>query len=362
MFKDPFDPKSLLGRRCGCGGDHSRVGAWAPDGRSGAGGRGGAVEPGRRCRRPARGLPGRRPAPAVPEDGGRRHGDGRDLLRAAARRRPRGLRPGRRAGEEGPQGRLHPHHLRHAHHHGPSDGLLFQAWAGRRSGEDGGLGGDPRQVAGQGIRRRAHALADAARHLAGRRLEPGAVDDAGDREHQRPGDHLGDEAQGQARSRRTGRASSSPCRSTTRCTTTCCATTWPSTGSIPTRTSRSARCRRPRWWPTCGPTISTAISVPIRSTSARSMTAWASSISSPRNCGTAIRAAPSPSARNSPAQNPNAYRALLKAIIEATAYASKAGEPQGDRQGDRAAELPEPARDGARADPDRHLRRRPGQR
>src|SRR3979409_2160857 len=22
MFKDPFDPKSLLGRRCGCGGDH----------------------------------------------------------------------------------------------------------------------------------------------------------------------------------------------------------------------------------------------------------------------------------------------------------------------------------------------------
>src|SRR5271170_4430887 len=23
MFKDPFDPKSRLGRRCGCGGDHS---------------------------------------------------------------------------------------------------------------------------------------------------------------------------------------------------------------------------------------------------------------------------------------------------------------------------------------------------
>ena len=37
-------------------------------------------------------------------------------------------------------------------------------------------------------------------------------------------------------------------------------------------------------------------------------------------------------------------------------------EPQGDRQGDRAAELPQPARDGARADPDRHLRRRAGRR
>ena len=23
MFKDPFDPNALLGRRCGCGGDHS---------------------------------------------------------------------------------------------------------------------------------------------------------------------------------------------------------------------------------------------------------------------------------------------------------------------------------------------------
>ena len=38
----------------------------------------------------------------------------------------------------------------------------------------------------------------------------------------------------------------------------------------------------------------------------------------------------------------------------------QAGEPQGDRQGDRAHQLPEPARDGAGADPDRHLRRRPG--
>ena len=25
MFKDPFDPNALLGRRCGCGGDHAET-------------------------------------------------------------------------------------------------------------------------------------------------------------------------------------------------------------------------------------------------------------------------------------------------------------------------------------------------
>jgi hypothetical protein len=75
--------------------------------------------------------------------------------------------------------------------HGASDGLLFQAGAQRRSGEDRRLGGDPRQVAGQGIRRRAHAFADAAGDLVGCRL--------GGDEHQRPGDRACDEAQGQAR-------------------------------------------------------------------------------------------------------------------------------------------------------------------
>ncbi len=34
-------------------------------------------------------------------------------------------------------------------------------------------------------------------------------------------------------------------------------------------TSRSASCRRPRWWPTCAPATSTASSGPTRSTSAR---------------------------------------------------------------------------------------------
>ena len=53
--------------------------------------------------------------------------------------------------------------------------------------------------------------------------------------------------------------------------------------------------------------------------------------------------------------SPNTYAALLKAIIDATAFATKAGEPQADRRGDRAGELHQPAGDGARADPDRHL-------
>ena len=180
-------------RRQSCGGRPC-----AADGRGGACRRGSAVEPGRRCRRPAGGFPGRCAAPAVPQDRRRLDGDGGDLVGVPVGDRPRGLRPGRGAGEEGPQGRLHPHHLRHPHHHGPSDGLLFEARPQRRSGEDGRLGGDPRQVAGQGIRRRAHALADAARHFAGRRLESGAVDDAGDREHQRSGDHARQQAQGQA--------------------------------------------------------------------------------------------------------------------------------------------------------------------
>ena len=75
---------------------------------------------------------------------------------------------------------------------------------------------------------------------------------------------LAREAQGQARSESPGRASSSRCRSTTRCTTTCCATTSRRPASIPIRTCRSARCRRPRWWRTCAPTTSTASSAPIR--------------------------------------------------------------------------------------------------
>jgi len=41
--------------------------------------------------------------------------------------RDRGVRRGRAAGEEGPQGRLHPDHLRHSDHHGGPLGFLCQA-------------------------------------------------------------------------------------------------------------------------------------------------------------------------------------------------------------------------------------------
>ena len=70
------------------------------------------------------------------------------------------------ARKEGPQGRLHPDHLRDPDHHGASDGLLFEARPQRRSGQDRRLGGGPRQDHQQGIRRRAHAVADADRDLA----------------------------------------------------------------------------------------------------------------------------------------------------------------------------------------------------
>ena len=114
--------------------------------------------------------------------------------------RDRGVRAGRRDREEGPQGRLHPDHLRHADHHGASHGLLQQARLERGGDQDRGLGGHPRQDHQQGIRRRPHALADAARDHARRRLEPDALHHAGGGEHQRPGDHALDQAQGQARS------------------------------------------------------------------------------------------------------------------------------------------------------------------
>ena len=79
-------------------------------------------------------------------------------------------------------------------------GFYTEARSQRGGGQDGGMGGHPRQDAQQGIRRRAHALADAARDYTGRRLEFDPLHHAGGREHQRPGDHALRQAQGQARS------------------------------------------------------------------------------------------------------------------------------------------------------------------
>ena len=178
-------------------------------------------------------FPEGRRAPRVPEKRRRLDRARGALAVLPAQDRDRSVRARRAAREEGPQGRLHPDHLRDADHHGAPDGLLYQARAERRGDQDRGLGGDPRQDAEQGIRRRAHALADAARDHARRRLEPDALHGAGDREHQRAGDHARRSSTRTSAIRSPGRASSSRCRSTTRCTTTCCATTSPSTGLDP---------------------------------------------------------------------------------------------------------------------------------
>ena len=148
----------------------------------------------------ARGVSAGRRAPRLPEIGRRLDRARGDLAVLPAQDRDRGVRARRRAREEGPQGRLHPDHLRDADHHGAADGLLCQARPQRRGDQDRRLGGDPRQDAQQGIRRRPHAVADAARDHARRRLESDPLHDAGGREHQRPGDHARDQAQGQARS------------------------------------------------------------------------------------------------------------------------------------------------------------------
>ena len=300
--------------------------------------------------------------PRLPARGRRLDGAGGDLAVLPARHGHGGLRPGRRAREEGPQGRLHPHHLRHADHHGAPDGLLHQARPQRGGGEDRRLGRDPRQDAEQGIRRGAHALADAAGDHAGRRLQPDPLHHAGGGEHQRPGHHACHQAQGQARSRRPGRASSSPCRSTIRCTTICCATTWPSTASIPTPTSRSAPCRRRRWWPTCAPTTSTASSAPdpVNQRAVYDGVGFIHMLSKEiwdRHPCCAFAA--SQGVRHADAQH---LRRAAEGDHRRHGVRGQAREPQADRGGHRAGQLSEPAGDGGGAGADRHLRRRPGQR
>ena len=103
------------------------------------------------------------------------------------------------------------------------------------------LGGDPRQDAEQGIRRLAHALADAAgdhRWALGSPSRFRIPCRQSRTSTARPSRCRSSTRTSAIRS--SGRASSSRCPSTTRCTTTCCATTWPSMASIRTRTSRSA--------------------------------------------------------------------------------------------------------------------------
>ena len=152
-----------------------------------------------RLRRDARDVSAGCRAARVPEIGGRGDGGSGRVAVLPAQDRDRSIRARRAAREERPQGRLHPDHLRHADHHGGADGVLCQERPQRRSHQDRRLGGHSRQDHQQGIRRGAHAVADAARHHHGRRLQPDSLHHAGGREHQRPGDHAFRQAQGQAR-------------------------------------------------------------------------------------------------------------------------------------------------------------------
>ena len=154
MFKDPFDPDALLGRRCRCGGDHSEsehgrlVAEAVPAGEEARWNRVvdaavlRAVFPVDAQRRLFLKTVGAATAMAAISS----------VLPLAAAREAfaQGGAPEKKDLKVG----FIPITCATPHHHGPPDGLLCQARARRRSGEDGGLGGDPRQVAGQGIRRR----------------------------------------------------------------------------------------------------------------------------------------------------------------------------------------------------------------
>ena len=147
---------------------------------------------------------------------------------------------------------------------------------------------------------------------------------AGDREHQRPGHHARRQAQGQARSqdleglqvRRAVRLldaqlSAALLRGRAR-------------ASTPTPTSRSAPCRRPRWWPTCAPTTSTASSAPdpVNQRAVYDGVGFIHVLSKDiwdRHPCCAFAAS-----KEFVTQTPNTYAALLKAIIDATAFAAKA--------------------------------------
>ena len=145
-----------------------------------------------------------------------------------------------------------------------ADGLLREARPQRRSDQDRRLGGDPRQDDQQGIRRRPHALADAARDHAGRSA-PTPIP------YTMPAiENINGQAITLAIKHKDKRDPKS----------------WKGFkfavpfdysmhnyllryylaehGSIPTPTCRSAPCRRRRWSPTCAPTTSTASSAPIR--------------------------------------------------------------------------------------------------
>ena len=209
-FDNPFDPnRRLHAGGCSCGQHLSEAEHQAAQrcSCSPPRERGQTLRRRRRLRRDARDVSAGRRAARVPEIGRRRDGAGRDLAVLPAQDRDRSVRARRAAREEGPQGRLHPDHLRDADHHGGADRLLCQARPQRRSDQDRRLGRHSRQDHQQGIRRRAHAVADAARDLAGRSA-PIRFPTRCRRSRTSTARRitLADEAQGQARPEGAGRA------------------------------------------------------------------------------------------------------------------------------------------------------------
>ena len=299
--------------------------------------------------------------PGVPARGRRLDGAGRHLAVLPARHGDRGVRAGRGAGEEGPQGRVHPDHLRHAHHHGAPDGLLHQARAQRGGGEDRRLGRHPRQDPQQGIRRRPHALADAARHHAGRRLQPDPLHHAGGGEHQRPGHHARHQAQGQARSQELeglqvrravrlldaqlpaallrGRARHRPRHR------------HPDPRHPAARDGGESACRQHRRLPRA------RSRQPARGLRRRRLHPRA--VEGHLGPAPLLRIRRLEGVRDAVAQH---LRGAAEGDHRRHGLRRQAREPQADRRGHRAAQLPQPAGDRGRAGADRHLRRRPRQR
>ena len=149
------------------------------------------------------------------------------------------------------------------------------------------------------------------------------VHGAGDREHQRPGHHPGHQAQGQARPEGLeGHEFAVPFDYSMH--NYLLRYYLAEHGIDPDNDVQlRARCRRPRWWPTCAPSNIDGFLAPHPYQPARRLsTASASSTCCPRN----LRR-PSllqlPAARNHH-NITNSFAALTRAIINATAYASKA--------------------------------------
>ena len=115
----------------------------------------------------------------------------------------------------------------------------------------------------------------------------------------------------------------SRCRSTIRCTTIYCVITSPSTASIPTRTSRSARCRRRKWWPIYAPITSTASwrPDPVNQRAVYDGVGFIHMLS--KEIWNRHPCCVFAASKEFVTQTPNTYAALLKAIIDATAFAHK---------------------------------------